>query len=263
MVVLHRKSCLLDVMVWRRRLSVFSMCLNTWFRGPTWVHRVQCASQRELSDDWLVVHFPFPLTELLPYNYSRLFWPTCTWLWDYYCPVGAQDVRWSDFFLFIWLGWFYTLILILLSRSDQDPSQKFLYIEMELCSSGTLQLWIENENKSQSHDRKEESLRIFRQVVRGVEYIHANDFIHRDLKVRRTPPNRAWGGPGPDAELASFPPPLQPANIMFSHNKENKIVKIGDFGLVTAVANNTQNPMERTVYKGTPWYMAPEQVSCS
>lgn len=52
--------------------------------------------------------------------------------------------------------------------------------------------------------------------------------------------------------------PLQPENIMFSWNEE---VKIGDFGLVTTEADDAAEPVERTVYKGTPWYMAPEQVS--
>lgn len=37
-------------------------------------------------------------------------------------------------------------------------------------------------------------------------------------------------------------------------------VKIGDFGLVTAEKDDAENLQERSGYKGTPSYMAPEQV---
>lgn len=72
-----------------------------------------------------------------------------------------------------------------------------------------------------------------------------------------TKPHEAAPGPRLMLMLLHFCP-LQPENIMFSCNKE---VKIGDFGLVTAEADDGADPVERTVYRGTPRYMAPEQVS--
>ncbi|XP_035461026.2 interferon-induced, double-stranded RNA-activated protein kinase isoform X3 [Scophthalmus maximus] len=118
------------------------------------------------------------------------------------------------------------------SQWSVSKSSQYLYIKMELCDTKTLKGWINerNETTPQESKRRVESVTIAQQIVNGVEYIHAKKLIHRDLK---------------------------PANVMFGRDGE---VKIGDFGLVTAEADD-ENKMERTIETGTLSYMAPEQKS--
>ncbi|KAJ0066767.1 hypothetical protein NL108_002308 [Boleophthalmus pectinirostris] len=125
------------------------------------------------------------------------------------------------------------------SSQTSEIVEKYVYIVMELCDTRTLKAWIEeknsqNEKKSRRDPRRrEESLKIAQQLVTGVEHIHSHALIHRDLK---------------------------PVNVLFGGDGK---VKIGDFGLVTTESNGEENVTERTYYKGTRSYMAPEQKTCT
>ncbi|KAI9519918.1 hypothetical protein NQZ68_022945 [Dissostichus eleginoides] len=121
------------------------------------------------------------------------------------------------------------------SQSIEDPSAKYLYIQMELCKTKTLKKWINEKNAQSLQDskRRQESVAIAQQIVSGVEYIHSMGHIHRDLK---------------------------PENILFGVDEK---VKIGDFGMVTRDDDDDDDTalMERTGLRGTSTYMAPEQIT--
>ncbi|XP_065556872.1 eukaryotic translation initiation factor 2-alpha kinase-like isoform X2 [Artemia franciscana] len=115
-----------------------------------------------------------------------------------------------------------------------------LYIQMQLCQKTTLREWLSN-TTSRS---KGKILRIFNQMVHGIEYVHNKNMIHRDLK---------------------------PSNIFFSAEDH---IKIGDFGLATQMVEDEDdsysgssskdlaaNVKPHTTQVGTQMYMSPEQIN--
>ena len=121
-------------------------------------------------------------------------------------------------------------------RRSSIPSTKVtLYIQMELCEQQTLRDLIHQNLSSNT----EEIWRLFRQVLEGLAYIHANGVIHRDLK---------------------------PENIFITLDQSNS-VRIGDFGLARPgdatdklAAKGVVDPT-LTASIGTSIYVAPEVKS--
>ncbi|KAL3864427.1 hypothetical protein ACJMK2_006111 [Sinanodonta woodiana] len=125
-------------------------------------------------------------------------------------------------------------------RLENSQPKVYVYIQMQLCKRETLKDWL---NANSFNRDKHFVLDIFDQIVGAVEYIHDCHLMHRDLK---------------------------PSNIFFALDG---VVKVGDFGLVTALVENQQteeeyrnnnNPFKKhTAQVGTQLYMSPEQSAAS
>ncbi|XP_053444050.1 eukaryotic translation initiation factor 2-alpha kinase 3 [Nycticebus coucang] len=121
----------------------------------------------------------------------------------------------------------------------QPSSPKvYLYIQMQLCRKENLKDWM---NRRCTIEERERSvcLHIFLQIAEAVEFLHSKGLMHRDLK---------------------------PSNIFFTMDD---VVKVGDFGLVTAMDQDEEEqtvltPMpayaRHTGQVGTKLYMSPEQI---
>ncbi|XP_036885536.1 eukaryotic translation initiation factor 2-alpha kinase 3 isoform X1 [Sturnira hondurensis] len=121
----------------------------------------------------------------------------------------------------------------------QPSSPKvYLYIQMQLCRKENLKDWM-NSRCSISERERGACLNIFLQIAEAVEFLHSKGLMHRDLK---------------------------PSNIFFT---VDDVVKVGDFGLVTAMDQDEEEQMvltpmpayaRHTGQVGTKLYMSPEQI---
>ena len=113
-----------------------------------------------------------------------------------------------------------------MSENDvHSPSSSVIvmFIQMEFCENTTLRTLINNHQLDPPlYKNIDLILKLLRQIVDALEYIHSMNIIHRDLK---------------------------PANIFLDAKNE---VKIGDFGLAVSGSN------EKGGIVGTPLYTAPE-----
>ncbi|XP_045503958.1 eukaryotic translation initiation factor 2-alpha kinase [Colias croceus] len=116
-----------------------------------------------------------------------------------------------------------------------NPSKMYLYIQMQLCRRDSLHDWLRDNRTWEC--RRDKVKTLFSQIVSAVEYVHLAGLIHRDLK---------------------------PSNIFFAPDGK---VKVGDFGLVTAMGDSQGEPADEshpygghTHRVGTHLYMSPEQL---
>jgi NIMA (never in mitosis gene a)-related kinase 1/4/5 len=62
----------------------------------------------------------------------------------------------------------------------EDSDKGILYLVMELAEGGNLENWLK-ENKD-NHQKEDEAINYFLQMVSVIKYLHSNLIAHRDLK---------------------------------------------------------------------------------
>jgi serine/threonine-protein kinase len=111
---------------------------------------------------------------------------------------------------------------------DFDVEDKLYYMVMEMVGGPTLKAELEERNLKGQPFSLAETVRLCTALAGAIDYAHARDVVHHDLK---------------------------PGNVMFSAEGE---VVLTDFGLARIVGA-AQHTEAGSVY-GTPAYMAPEQA---
>ncbi|ESO93119.1 hypothetical protein LOTGIDRAFT_190164 [Lottia gigantea] len=108
---------------------------------------------------------------------------------------------------------------------DSFSDEGYLWIVLEYCSGGNLNDYVLRQNPNSS-----ELIRCIRQVLYGVEYLHSNRVLHRDIK---------------------------PDNVMMQGNT----LKLADFGLarIWSLSNDSEYyDLKGQKGLGPPYYTAPE-----
>lgn len=121
------------------------------------------------------------------------------------------------------------------------PTVLLLFLQMQLCPQ-TLRQWLNVRNRQTiAIEDASVELAIFRQILQGVVYIHSNNIIHRDIKVR------CWRVFILCHCLIFF---LQPDNIFIDEKAHQ--VQIGDFGLAKLRIDTGNSSLVRPVnFSGT------------
>ncbi|KAE8187295.1 hypothetical protein CF328_g6962 [Tilletia controversa] len=106
-----------------------------------------------------------------------------------------------------------------------DPSQDSLYMVFESCSNGpVIEVHIHEQSQSLDEDVARE---YFAQILLGIEYLHSNEIVHRDIK---------------------------PDNILLTSDRQ--ICKIVDFGVSEIFLKPNEDKLAKSA--GTPAFMSPE-----
>jgi len=116
--------------------------------------------------------------------------------------------------------------LVSLIEVLDDPEEDSLYMVLEYCKKGVI-MKVDLENEAEPYD-PESCRHWFRDLVLGIEYLHAQGIVHRDIK---------------------------PDNLLLTQDDTLKIV---DFGVSEMFDKNKEMKIAKSA--GSPAFMAPELV---
>jgi len=128
--------------------------------------------------------------------------------------------------------------LVVQYKHSWIENNEILYIQMELCFSTLGDILLRKRTEFQREEfevmsRLEYyiSSELFKEILKGVNYLHKMKIIHRDLK---------------------------PSNILITDGTNGRFVKLADFGLATIHESEGQS---HTKYLGTRIYTSPEVLN--
>ncbi|XP_077972235.1 uncharacterized protein LOC120340067 [Styela clava] len=120
------------------------------------------------------------------------------------------------------------VVSVIHSDEYQQGPMKYMYIAMDKCNQDNLRGFVENRKKAEIQFDPELALDFAKQLFAGILYIHDKLVVHKDLK---------------------------PDNVFLS--LDQKVVKIGDFGISEVIESKTQTVYTRKGL-GTDGYRPPE-----
>ncbi|XP_077972234.1 interferon-induced, double-stranded RNA-activated protein kinase-like [Styela clava] len=120
------------------------------------------------------------------------------------------------------------VVSVIHSDEYHQGPMKYMYIAMDKCNQDNLRGFVENRKKAEIPFDPELALDFAKQLFAGILYIHDKLVVHKDLK---------------------------PDNVFLS--LDQKVVKIGDFGISEVIESKTQTIYTRKGL-GTDGYRPPE-----
>jgi serine/threonine protein kinase len=161
-----------------------------------------------------------------------------------------------------------------ISESENNDLKLTLFIQMELCDMN-LKEWLDKRDEYENFDY-DHSKNIFKQIVSGLNFIHQNDLIHRDIKPDNIFLFNIYKNKHiPNNKLDDFNYVIKIADFGLSKQKIKKSVSLEDLyemkksqsvdtGIKNMIVKKSFNKNINNTYDtsnlGTPTYASPEQL---